>query len=74
MDTITFNVTPCEETGGYVAVWDAPDQEGGITTQADTLEELHEMVAETVAVWFEDKGEVPLVKLHFAEDPESAEG
>jgi predicted RNase H-like HicB family nuclease len=70
MDTITFTVTPCEDSGGYVAAWDAPGNSGGIATQGDTLTELQEMIADAVSGWFADKGQMPRVKLHFDEDPE----
>jgi hypothetical protein len=72
METITFTVTACEETGGYVAVWDAPDNGGGIATQGDSFSDLHDMVADAVRGWFSDKGYLPRVKLHFVEDPELA--
>jgi hypothetical protein len=70
MDTITFTVKPCEDSGGYVAVWDAPGETGGITTQGDTLTDLQEMIADAVSGWFADKGAMPRVKLHFEQDPE----
>jgi predicted RNase H-like HicB family nuclease len=72
MTTITFTVTPCEETGGYVAVWDAPDGQGGISTQGDTLAELHDMVADAVNGWFSGDERPKSVRLHFVEDPEFA--
>jgi predicted RNase H-like HicB family nuclease len=50
MKKITFQVTPCHETGGYVARWD--DTNGGITTQGDTLEELNVMVTDAVRGYF----------------------
>jgi predicted RNase H-like HicB family nuclease len=49
MKEITFQVTPCPETGGYVARWDDADK-GGITTQGDTLEELNQMVGDAVVL------------------------
>jgi predicted RNase H-like HicB family nuclease len=49
---ITFQVEPCQETGGYVARWDDP-RGGGITTQGDTLAELQTMVADAVGGYFE---------------------
>jgi predicted RNase H-like HicB family nuclease len=51
MEEITFRVTPCSETGGYVARWDN-DGNGGITTQGDTLEELSHMIADAVDGYF----------------------
>ena len=65
---ITFQVNPCQETGGFVARWDDP-RGGGITTQGDTLAELQAMVADAVTGYF-DAGAVPsCVRLHFAQDP-----
>ena len=68
MKEILFQVTPCHETGGYVARWDDADH-GGITTQGDTLEELNRMVTDAVMGYF-DAGKHPKkVRLHFVEDP-----
>ena len=65
---ITFQVEPCNETGGFVARWDDP-QGGGITTQGDTLANLQSMVADAVSGYFE-AGQVPAkVRLHFRQDP-----
>ncbi len=50
---IVFNVTACQETGGYVARWDDKAGHGGITTQGETLAELEEMIADAVAGYFE---------------------
>jgi len=66
--SITFNVTACQETGGYVARWDDKPGHGGITTQGETLSELEEMITDAVAGYFEsDRPQT--VKLHFIEDP-----
>jgi predicted RNase H-like HicB family nuclease len=65
---ITFNVTACGETGGYVARWDAGEK-GGITTQGETLAELEEMIADAVAGYFEGAKPPRRIRLHFAEDP-----
>jgi len=51
--SIVFNVTACQETGGYVARWDDKPGRGGITTQGETLSELEEMVADAVAGYFD---------------------
>jgi hypothetical protein len=72
MQSITLTVTRCPETGGFVARWDAPDNQGGIATQGDDLGELQDMVADAVKGWFADKGSLPSVRLHFVEDPELA--
>lgn len=66
--TITFNVDPCEETGGYLAVWESPDGKGGITTQADTLEDLEEVLTEAVANWFGSEEEMPQIELMVSEE------
>jgi hypothetical protein len=63
---IIFNVTPCRETGGYVARWDDLPEKGGITTQGETLSELEEMI---VSGYFETPDRPQKVKLHFIEDP-----
>jgi len=68
MNEITFDVQACPETGGFVARWDDP-KGGGITTQGDTLGELHAMIADAVKGYF-DTGQHPRsVRLHFVEDP-----
>ncbi len=65
---IVFNVTACQETGGYVARWDDEPGCGGITTQGETLSELEEMIADAISGYFE-KDRPQKVKLHFVEDP-----
>ena len=52
MNRITFRIEACGETGGFVARWDAPEG-GGITTQGDSLAELHAMIADAVKGYFE---------------------
>ena len=67
---IVFTVE-ADETGGFVARWDAPGG-GGIATQGDTLAELQEMVRDAVAGYFADRPEEAAphrVRLHFIEDP-----
>lgn len=67
MREITFNVSPCEESGVLVASWDAPEG-GGITTQGESMEQLRANVREAVACHFE-AGEAPArIRLHFAGD------
>jgi predicted RNase H-like HicB family nuclease len=66
---IIFKVTPCSETGGYVARWDAPRGGGGITTQGDSFAELDTMIADAVAGYFEPKNRPKRVRLHFSDDP-----
>lgn len=66
---ITFNVTPCGETGGYVARWDDPLGHGGITTQGDSFGELQDMIRDAVGGFFEPSEAPRRVKIHFVEDP-----
>ena len=40
MNEITFQVEACAETGGFAARWDNPFGDG-ITTQGDSLADLH---------------------------------
>jgi predicted RNase H-like HicB family nuclease len=68
MNDILFVVEACRETGGFVARWDDP-QGGGITTQGDSLAELHSMIADAVAGYFEVEAQPRRVRLHFTEDP-----
>ena len=69
MTEITFTVKACPDTGGFVARWDDVPGAGGITTQGDTLGELHSMIAEAVSGYF-DAGQRPRrVRLHFTEAP-----
>jgi predicted RNase H-like HicB family nuclease len=69
MKEITFTVEPCPETGGFVARWDDAPGKGGITTQGDSLSELHTMVADAVNGYFEPAERPQSVRLHFVEDP-----
>ena len=69
MKEITFSVEPCGETGGFVARWDDAPGKGGITTQGDSLAELHAMIADAVTGFFEPAERPRLVRLHFVEDP-----
>ena len=68
MNEITFQVTPCHETGGYVARWDDANG-GGVTTQGDSFEELDRMVSDAVKGYFEPGQHPRRVRLHFVEDP-----
>ena len=49
---LVFTVTPCLETGGFVARWDDPAG-GGICTQGDSFAELQDMVTDAVRGYFE---------------------
>jgi hypothetical protein len=69
MAKITFQVERDEATGWYVASWDAPGGEGGITTQGQDLRELQTNVQEAVRCHF-DPGKAPReIQLHFVADP-----
>ncbi len=71
MDSITFTVVNCPETGGFVARWDDA-RGGGISTQGDTMGELETMVRDAVIGYFLEESEAPRIRLHFKEDPELA--
>jgi predicted RNase H-like HicB family nuclease len=66
---ITFEVTPCDETGGYVARWDDPAG-GGISTQGDSFADLDGMVRDAVEGYFADRERPDRIWLHFVRDPE----
>ena len=69
MNEILFTVAACGETGGFVARWDDAPGRGGITTQGDTLAELHQMIADAVGGYFEPPERPTRVRLHFVQDP-----
>jgi predicted RNase H-like HicB family nuclease len=61
---IIFEVTEAEE-GGYCA----SALGYGITTQAETLEELRAMVRDAVDCYFDDPSQAPnIIRLHFVRD------
>ena len=68
MLTLTFEVTSCPESGGYVARWDDPAG-GGIATQGDSFAELDAMVRDAVEGYFADRMKPAVVRLHFVDDP-----
>jgi predicted RNase H-like HicB family nuclease len=68
MSKISFTITPCQETGGYVARWDDP-KGGGIVTQGDTFGELDAMIIDAVSGYFQDQDGPAQIQLHFSEDP-----
>ena len=65
---IRFDVSPCQETGGYVARWDDP-QGGGICTQGDSISDLETMVRDAVEGYFTGRERPRCIQLHFIEDP-----
>ena len=71
MNALSFMVSSCPETGGYVARWDDP-RGGGITTQGDSFAELDNMVRDAVRGYFYGEAGPQRVRLHFIEDPELA--
>ena len=61
---IIFEVTDAEE-GGFCA----SALGFGITTQAETVEELRAMVRDAVNCYFDDTSEAPgIIRLHFVRD------
>lgn len=66
---ITFELTPCEESGGYIARWDDPAG-GGICTQCDSFADLDKTVRDAVAGYFADREKPVCIRLHFVRDPE----
>ena len=61
---IIFEVTEAEE-GGYCAA----ALGYGITTQAETLEQLRAMVRDAVSCYFDDPSQAPrIIRLHFVRD------
>ena len=67
---ITFELTPCEESGGYIARWDDPAG-GGICTQGNSFADLDDMVRDAVAGYFADQEKkTASIRLHFVRDPE----
>jgi hypothetical protein len=63
MIEIIFEVTQ-EDDGGYCA--SALGQ--GVNTQADTLEQLHDMVRDAVRCHFVDVEPPKIIRLHFVRD------
>jgi hypothetical protein len=65
--SITFDVS--QDGTGFVAKWNAPMSMGGITTQADSLQELIPAIIEAVQCHFDDEEAPKQVQLHFVNDP-----
>jgi hypothetical protein len=69
MKEITLKVERDEESGWFVASWDAAGGRGGITTQGRDLGDLQHNVREAVRCYF-DQGKTPrTIRLHFVTDP-----
>ena len=65
---IRFDVSCCDETGGFVARWDDPSG-GGICTQGESIADLEAMVRDAVEGYFVDCGKPQRIQLHFVDDP-----
>jgi hypothetical protein len=65
---LVFTVTPCPDTGGFVARWDDPAG-GGISTQSDTFAELQDVVTDAVRGYFDGTTMPDRLRLHFTQDP-----
>ncbi|NQX01128.1 type II toxin-antitoxin system HicB family antitoxin [bacterium] len=52
---ICFVVSSCDETGGFVARWDAPSG-GGICTQGESIADLEAMLRDAVEGYFAEGG------------------
>jgi predicted RNase H-like HicB family nuclease len=69
MKEITLTVERDEESGAYVASWDDPQGNGGITTQGNDLSELQTNIREAVCCHF-GRAKAPRgIRLHFVSDP-----
>jgi predicted RNase H-like HicB family nuclease len=68
MPEVTFELSTCPETGGYIARWDDPAG-GGICTQGDSFAELDAMVLDAIEGYFADREKPTSVRLHFIDDP-----
>jgi len=69
MSKITLQVEQDEDSGWYVASWEAPSGQGGITTQGQDLQELQANVREAVRCHFEPDQMPKEISLHFLADP-----
>jgi len=65
---ITFRVERDEESGWLIAIWDAPKQIGGITTQGKDLGELEKNLREAVECQFQGEKLPERIRLHFVND------
>lgn len=68
MNEITFTVSASRDTRKLVAVWNDPVHGGGITTQADSLDQLQREIIEAIRCHF-DENELPdQARVHFQDD------
>jgi predicted RNase H-like HicB family nuclease len=68
MRILKFSVEYDEEAKMFVASWDDPHG-GGITTQAESLEELEDAISEALRCHFGKRTAPRKVSLHFENDP-----
>ncbi len=68
MKEITLTIERSEDSGGFVAHWDAPNGSGGITTQGKDLGELEANVREAVVCHFGKRKAPRTIRLHFVKD------
>ena len=68
VEEITFTVERDDESGWFVASWDAPNQTGGITTQGKDLTELEKNLREAVECHFAGEQLPQRLRLHFLND------
>ena len=68
MDEITFRVSRSEDTGWLVASWDAPNGQGGITTQGKDMRDLQDQVLEATQCHFDPEEAPRQIRLHFVTD------
>ena len=73
MKEVTFIVSPCRETGGFVARWDDAPGKGGIHT-GGFFRGVGNDDADSVKGYFDPTVRPERVRLHFAEDPVVALG
>jgi predicted RNase H-like HicB family nuclease len=68
MKEITLRIERDEDSGWFVAQWDAPNNGGGITTQGKDLGELEANVREAVVCHFGKRKAPRTIRLHFVKD------
>lgn len=69
MKEIIFTIERCEESDAFVASWDDPSGQGGITTQGHSLQELEAEIRDAVRCHFDDGAMPGSIRLHFQSDP-----
>ena len=69
MKEIVLTVERDDDSGWFVASWDAPDGSGGITTQGRDLGDLQTNVRDAVRCHFGKSKTPATIRLHFITDP-----